>query len=347
MGREAKEENLMSSAPGSPSQVMAQMLSGYWISSCLCLAAKLGLADLLAAGPRSADDLAHATGTHGPSLYRLLRALASVGVFAEDEQGRFALTPLAEPLRSDVPESKRALAVMMGDEQYRCWGELEYSVRTGKTAFEHLYGKPVFDYLAEHPDKARNFDQAMVGVHGRESAAMCDAYDFSGFGTLVDVGGGNGSTISVVLQRAPNLRGILFDLPHVVERARADLESAGLAGRCRTVGGSFFEGVPAGGDAYLLRHIIHDWDEEKCRTILGNVRRVVPATGKLLVVEGVIPPGNDPSFTKLLDLTMLVMPGGKERTEAEYRALYEQSGFRLTRIVPTRSEVSVIEGVPA
>jgi hypothetical protein len=322
-----------------------QMLSAGWVSSCLHLAAKLGLADLLAGGPRPADDLARATQTHAPSLYRLLRALASVGVFAEDEQGRFALTPLAELLRSDVPDSKRALAIMQGGEMSRCWVELEYSIRTGKTAFDHLFGMGIFDYLGEHPEQARIFDLAMVGVHGLESAAMCDAYDFSAFATLVDVGGGNGSTLGVVLQRTPKLTGVLFDLPHVVERARANLESAGVAGRCRTVGGSFFDSIP-GGDAYLLRHIIHDWDEEKCLTILGNVRKVVPATGKLLVVEGVIPPGNEPSFTKMLDLNMLLVPGGQERTEEEYRTLYQRAGFRLTRVVPTRAEVSVIEGVP-
>ena len=339
---------MSSSASPSPPPVgvLMQMLSGYWVSSCLALVAKLGLADLLKDGPRSADDLAGATGTQGSALYRLLRALASVGVFAEDEQHRFGLTPLAELLRSDVPGSKRALALMLGGEQYRCWGELEYSVRTGKTAFDHLFGKPLFDHLAEHPEQAQVFDQAMVAVHGQESGPMCDAYDFSGFSTLIDVGGGNGSLIGVVLQRTPGLQGILYDLPHVVERAKANLRAAGVADRCLVVGGSFFEGVPAGGDAYLLRHIIHDWDEPKCLKILGNVRGVIPATGKLLVVEGVVPPGNGPSFTKLLDLNMLVVPGGQERTEAEYRELYRRAGFRLSRVVPTRSEVSVIEGVP-
>jgi hypothetical protein len=187
----------------------------------------------------------------------------------------------------------------------------------------------------------------MVGVHGRETGAMCDAYDFSGFGTLVDVGGGNGSLITTVLQRTPRLCGLLYDLPHVIERAKSNLAAAGVADRCTTAAGSFFESIPAGGDAYLMRHIIHDWDDERCRKILGNVRKVIPPAGKLLVVEGVVPPGNGSSFTKLLDLTMLVIPGGKERTAEEYAALYSRAGFRLTRIVPTASEVSVIEGVPA
>jgi hypothetical protein len=323
------------------------MLSGYWLSTSLYVAAKLGLADLVKDGPRTVQDLAESTGAHGRSLYRLLRALASVGVFAEDDQGRFGLTALAERLRSDVPGSQHALALMMGEEHYRAWGELEHSIRTGQNAFEKVYGKGIFDYLAHHPDLARIFDAAMVGVHGQETPAMCDAYDFSAFGTLVDVGGGNGSLISLVLQRTPRLRGVLYDLPHVVERAKENLRHGGVLDRCATVGGSFFESVPGEGDAYLLRHIIHDWDDGRCLQILGNIRKVIPPTGKLLVVEGVVPPGNGPSFTKLLDLTMLVVPGGMERTEQEYRDLYARAGFRLGRIVPTRSEVSVIEGVPA
>lgn len=321
---------------------MLQMMTAYWTSQCIHLTAKLRLADLVKAAPRTAEELAKVTGTHAPSLYRMLRALASVGVFQEDDQRRFHETDLSRTLESDAPFSQRALAEMMGDEHYRAWGELEYSIRTGKIAFDHVYGKPCFDWLAEHPEQAANFDAAMVGVHGQESAAMVDAYDFSSFGTLVDIGGGNGSLIKLVLERFPKLKGILFDLPHVIERAMPNLP----ADRCQAIGGSFFHSVPSGGDAYMMRHIIHDWDEPKCLTILGNVRKVIPPTGKLLVVEGVIPPGNGPSFTKLLDLNMLIIPGGQERTEDEYRQLYAKAGFRLTRIVPTRAEVSLIEGVP-
>jgi hypothetical protein len=340
-------DNSPLAADRSPSLVISQMLSGYWLAMALHVAAKLGLADLVKAGPRTAEDLARATSTHPRSLDRLLRALASAGVFAEDDQRRFGLTPLAECLRSDIPGSQRSLALMMGDEHYRAWGELFHSIQTGETAFEKVFGKPIFDYMAERPEVAKVFDEAMVGVHGAETPAMCDAFDFSCFGTLIDVGGGNGSLLTLVLQRTPRLHGILYDLPHVVARAEANLRAAGVLERCKRVGGSFFESVPAGGDAYLLRHIIHDWDDDRCLTILGNVRKVIPPHGKLLVVEGVVPPGNGPSFTKLLDLTMLVIPGGLERTEAEYRDLYARAGFRLARIVPTRSEVSVIEGVPA
>jgi hypothetical protein len=330
-----------------PQAVIQGMLTGYRLSQCLYVAARLGLADLLKDGPRSPADLATASATHAPSLYRLLRGLASVGVFAEDERGNFTLTPLAECLRSDVPGSQHARALMNGDEHYRAWGELLYSVRTGKPAFDRLFHKPIFDYLPDHPEAARTFDAAMTGAHGSETAAMLDAYDFSPFGTLVDVGGGNGSLLAEVLRRHPKLKGVLFDRADVVERARPRLAEEGLAQRCQVVAGNFFETVPPGGDAYLLRHIIHDWDDERSLSILRNCRQAMAPGAKLLVVEGVVPPGNGPSFTKLLDLTMLVIPGGKERTEAEYRDLYQRAGLRLTRVVPTRSEVSVIEGVPA
>ncbi len=333
--------------PPTPQQQLAGMITGYWVSQAVYVAAKLGLADRLADGPRTADDLARNTGTQPRPLYRLLRALASVGVFAEDAAHRFGLTPLADCLQSNVPGSQWAMAVMAGEEHYAAYGDLLSSVRTGRPAFETVYGQPVFDFLAEHPEQAALFDRAMVSVHGRETAAMLDAYDFSGVRVLADLGGGNGSVLTAVLGRHPALRGILFDLPGVAERARADIEAAGLAGRCQVVGGSFFESVPGGADAYLMRHIIHDWDDEHSARILRNVHRATGAGGRLLVVESVIPPGNEPAFAKLLDLTMLVIPGGQERTRAEYEALFQSGGFRLTRVVPTRADVSVIEGEKA
>ncbi len=330
--------------PLSPHEQMSRMLTGYWITQAVYVAAKLGVADLLKDGPRTAAELAQSTRTDAAALYRLLRALASMDVFTEGTDHRFSLTPLAECLRSDVPESQRSLAMMVGEEHYVAWGELLYSVQTGKIAFDKSYGMPVFEFLSRNPEKATIFDEAMVGVHGRESAAMLDAYDFSKIGTLTDIGGGNGSLLTAVLKKYPNMKGRLYDLPGVAERARKNIEAAGLADRCQVIGGNFFESVPAGADAYLLRHIIHDWDDEKSLTILRNVRRVIGPAGKLLLVEGVVPPGNEPSFTKLLDLAMLVIPGGKERTADEYKKLFETGGFELTRIVPTRSEVSVIEG---
>jgi hypothetical protein len=330
--------------PLSPQQQLAQMLVGYWMSQMLYVAAKLGLADLVKDRPRTADDLAAATQTNPRSLYRLLRALASTGVFAEDEARRFSLTPLAACLQSDAPGSQRAMAITAGELFYATWGELLYSVQTGKVGFDKVFGLPIFDYLSKNPQRARLFDETMVAVHGRETAAMLDVYDFSGIRVLADIGGGNSSVLTAVLQRHLQMRGILFDLPGVVERAKSNLQAAGLTNRCLAVNGSFFDGVPEGADAYLLRHIIHDWDDAKCTTILRNIHAVMPKDGKLLVVESVIPPGKEPCFGKLLDLAMMVIPGGEERTEEEYRKLFDGAGFRLTRIVATKAEVSVIEG---
>ena len=328
-----------------PRLTMLRMITSYWMSQAIHVAARLRLADRVKDGPKTSAALAQEAGVHAQSLHRLLRMLASQGVFAEDEQGRFRMTPLSECLL-DTPLSQYGVALMMGDEHYRSWGDLLYSIRTGKPAFDHVYGKPIFDYLAEHPEQAKIFDQAMTGFHGAETQAMVDAYDFTGIQTLFDVGGGNGSVLCTILRKYPAMKGVVYDLPNVVARTAESLKAAGLADRCRTVSGSFFESVPAGGDAYLMRHIIHDWTDEQCRTILGHCRKVMAAHAKLLVIEMVIPPGNAPSFGKLLDLNMLVLPGGQERTEAEYRALYQSAGFRLSRIVPTKSEVNIIEGMP-
>jgi hypothetical protein len=330
----------------SPHRILTQLISGYWTSQAIYAAAKLGIADLLERGPKTAENLAAVTGTQPRALYRLLRALASVGLFTERPPGTFSLSILGTGLLSNAPGSQRPMAIMMGEEHYRAWGEILYSLRTGKPAFDHLYGKPIFDYLAEHPEQARLFDAAMTSVHGPETRAMLNAYDFSTIGTLVDVGGGNGSVLRVVLKHHPAMKGVLLDRPDVVEAARATLREAGLEPRCQVVGGSFFKSVPPGGDAYLLRHIIHDWDDAEALAILRNCRQAMGPRSRLLLVESVIPPGNNPFFGKLLDLTMLVLPGGLERTEVEYRALFEAAGFRLTQVVPTDKEVSVIEGEP-
>lgn len=323
---------------------MARMITGSWISQMVYVAAKLGLADRLTGAPQTAEELALKTATDARSLYRLLRALASVGVFSENVGGQFRLTPLGECLRSDVPGSQWAMAVMMGEEHYRCWGDLYESVRTGRTAFDRLYGKPIFEYLADHPEQAKVFDAAMTSIHGRETQAMLDAYDLSGIGVLADIGGGNGTNLIGVLDRYPEMHGVLFDLPHVVERAKTNIGAAGLTGRCDVVGGDFFGAIPVEAEAYFLRHIIHDWDDEKAGLILRNIRRGMPPNAKLLVVEHVLPPGDEPSFGKLLDLNMLLLPGGVERTEAEFRWLFEEAGFRLSRIVPTEGDLSVVEG---
>jgi hypothetical protein len=318
---------------------LARLLSGYWYTQAISVAARLGIAELLRDGPRSAQELARATRTNPRALYRLLRALASLGIFAENE-GCFFLTPLAECL---LDPSTKAMATVRGEFQYRAWGELLHSVQSGRSAFEKVYGKPIFDYFSEHPETGKLFDHAMTGVHGRETDCMLEAYDFTGIRTLADIGGGNGSVIAAILQRYPAMHGLLFDLPAVVERARANTKAAGLEGRCHVVAGDFFEIVPPGADAYLMRHIIHDWEDDKSITILRNCRRAM-GQGKLLLVEGIVPPGNEPSVSKFFDLAMMVLPGGMERTEEEYRQLLDSAGFRLARIVPTRTWVSVIEG---
>ncbi|HEX3600133.1 MAG TPA: methyltransferase [Lacipirellulaceae bacterium] len=329
----------------SPHAQLDRMITGYWLSQAIYAAAKFGIADTLKSGPRSVEDLAKQTSTNANALYRLLRALASVGIFAEGPPREFSLTPLAEPLRADAPDSKRALALMSGDEQFQAWTEITYSIQTGKKAFDKVFGEPIFDYLSKNIEKAKIFDAAMVGIHGRESNAVQTAYDFSDINTIVDIGGGNGSQIVALLKANPNMRGILFDLPHVIERAKPNVAAAGLADRCELVAGSFFETVPAGADAYFMRHIIHDWEDEKSLMILRNCHRAMPTHGKLVVVESVIPPGNEPFGGKFLDLVMLLIPGGKERTADEYRDLFAKAGFNLSRIVPTGSEVSVIEAV--
>jgi hypothetical protein len=335
----------MDSTPSRQAE-MLRLISGYWISQSIHVAAVLGVADYLENGPKTSAELAAATGAHAHSLYRLLRALASVGVFAEDGHDRWRLTPLAECLLSDRPGSQRSLAIMNGEEHYRTWGDLLYSVRTGKPAFDHVFGKPVFDYIAGNPRSAAIFDEAMTGVHGAETAAMIEAFDFGRFRTIVDVGGGNGSVLTAILQQHPAVRGVLYDRPHVIDRARPRLDAAGVSDRCQTTGGDFFASVPPGGDAYLMRHIIHDWDDEKCQRILGNCCKVMTPPARLLLIETVIPPGNEPCFAKFLDLTMLAIPGGQERTEEEYRTLLGTAGFRLENIVSTTAGVSVIEGTP-
>lgn len=326
-----------------PAMKLGNMLFGFWISQGVSVVAKLGIADLLKTGPRTADELAATTKTHRLSLYRLLRMLASVGVFTEDATGRFSLTDVGEYLRTDIPGSQRAMAEMIGEEHFRAWCDLLYSVQTGLPAFDKVYGMPVFDWLSQHPEQAAVFDAAMVSVHGRETAAVLDAYDFSGVQTLCDIGGGNGSVLIATLQRNPHLKGMLYDLPGVIGRAKKNFEAAGLLDRTQLAPGSFFESIPAGADTYFMRHIIHDWNDEQCTTILKNVHKILPANGRVLVAESVIPPGNDPFFGKLLDLNMLVVPGGQERTAAEYKTLFAGAGFRLEGIVTTSTEISVIE----
>ena len=336
----------MDAGASPPRATLLQMMTGYWVSQALYVAAKLGIADLLADGPVDCEDLAAATNTHAPSLQRVLRALASVGVFTEVSPGSFALTPLAELLRTETPGSMSALAIMYAEEQYRAWGEMLHSVRTGEMAFDHQFGMGYFEYLAQHPEADRVFNEAMTGWTQQLVGAVVDTYDFSPFHTVVDVGGGYGALLATILRNNPGTRGILFEQPHVIASAEEELVAAGVADRCTFVGGDFFVEVPAGGDAYVLSQILHDWDDERCVAILGQCRRAMPDHGKLLVVELVLPPGDDPFLGKWLDLHMLVLLGGRERTATEYDALFRAAGFKLARVVPTSPGPSVVEAIP-
>jgi ubiquinone/menaquinone biosynthesis C-methylase UbiE len=321
---------------------MNQLIRGYWTTQAIFVAAELRIADLLADGPKGPQQLGLEAGVKGDMLYRVLRALASIGIFAEDTDGRFMLTPLAETLRGE--SGQRAYARLHGRELYQSWFKLLEAVRSGDAGFVEAYGMPAFEFFSKNPERGAVFDKAMTGHHGAEAEPMLDAYDFSGFKELVDVGGGNGGLLTAILRRHTQMNGVLFDLPTVVDRASAAVENSGLRERCRIVGGSALESVPAGADAYLMRHVLHDWRDEDAATMLRNCRNVMKPDGKVLVVEIVVPAGNDPSFAKWMDL-MMVTYGGKERSEKQYRELFRQAGLELTRIVPTKAGISVIEGV--
>lgn len=323
---------------------MNQLIRGYWVTQAIYVVAELGVADLLADEPKSPVELAKATGVNSDLLYRVLRALASMGIFFEADDGRFRLTPLGDTLQSERG-GQRAYAQLHGKDLYQSWGKLLEAVRSGQTAFVEAFGMPIFDYMSKNPDRGAIFDKAMTGHHGVETDPMLDAYDFSSFNEIVDVGGGNGGVLIGTLTRHPGLKGVLFELPKVADRARAAIENAGLQDRCRVEGGSFLESVPAGADLYLMRHVLHDWRDEDAAKILRNCRAAMRPGGKIVVVEIVVPAGNDPSFAKWMDL-MMITYGGKERSEKQYRQLFSDAGYQLTRVVPTRAVISIIEGVP-
>lgn len=320
-----------------------QMCGGSWITQGLWVAAELGIADLLTEGPQTTKELAKKTRAHTGALYRLLRALAGVGVFAQDEHGRFSLTPLADLLRTDAPGSQRAFVIMMGGEFHAAWGELLHSVRTGEPGFHERFGMPFFQYMTEHPERHSIYDAAMESVHGGETEPMLDAYDFSAFGTVADIGGGNGSVLAGILRRHPAIKGILFDLPTVAERTRSALSGSRLVDRIRIEGGDFFSAVPADADAYVLRHVLHDWEDPEAIAILRQCREAMTLGSKILVVEMVIPPGNEPSFGKWLDLMMLLV-AGRERTADEYSSLFSAAGLKMNRVIPTALDISIVEG---
>jgi hypothetical protein len=322
------------------------MVGGYRATQMVYVAAKLGIADLLVAGPRNVQELALATGAHAPSLYRLLRTLSSLGVFAEDASERFTLTPLAELIRSDTRDSLRPFVLSYGEPWWwKSWGNLLHSVQTGETAFDYLHGMGFFEFLEQDPEAAKIFNANMTAMTGPEAQGIVAAYDFAGIETLVDIGGGHGELLTNILRAHPGMRGVLFDQPGVIEGARDHLEQL-IAGRCELVAGSFFESIPDTGDAYILKDIIHDWDDERALHILRNCHSAMAGRARLLLIERVIPPGNEVAVGKMVDINMLVLTGGSERTEEEYRRLLEAAGFELIRIVPTRSGTSVIESLP-
>jgi ubiquinone/menaquinone biosynthesis C-methylase UbiE len=319
-----------------------QLLNGFRVTQVLYVAARLGLADMLKNGPQPVEALAATTGATPDALYRVLRVLASISVFEESTDRQFALTPLAALLQNDHPYGVRAQALFFGDEPYRAWGGLYNSVMTGANAYERVFGAPHFEYLAQHPDQNEIFNHAMSASSHQAAMAIVGAYDFSAAGTVVDIAGGQGVLIAAILLANPNLHGVLFDQPHVVENALPLLEAAGVADRCELASGDFFVAVPPS-DIYTLRHILHDWDDEHATQLLQNCHRALSAAGKLLVVEMVVPPDNRPSPAQAMDLNMLVMLGGRERTEEEYRSLLQGAGFRLDRVIPTHSPFFVIE----
>jgi hypothetical protein len=332
----------------SPAELVLQQSIGYMSSMCLYTAAKLGIADLLASGPKPVSVLASLGQCHEDRLYRVLRALASTGIFKEVAPRQFALTPLSESMRSDAPESTLPLILWMADPlHFRNYAELPHTVKTGEITFDHIYGKPVFDYLPTDKEEAESFHNAMTTLSNMVIPAVLDAYDFSGIGTLLDVAGGHGGVLCAILKRYPHMRGMLFDLESVVEGARKNIAQHGLTDRCSVVSGDFFKAVPEGADAIVMKHIIHDWDDEQALLILKNCRKALAGkkNARILLVESVIPADNQPHLGKFIDIEMMVFPGGRERSEEEFRQLFSKAGLRLNRVVPTKAPLWVVEAV--
>jgi O-methyltransferase domain/Dimerisation domain len=336
-----------------PPSALYRMITGFYVSQAIYVMARLGIADFLSDGPLDTEELAQRSTTHVQSLKRVLRLLVTAGLFTEDNRGRFALTPIGDQLSAGAPGSMRATALLFGGITQRAWGDLLYSVETGEPAFRQVFGQDSFAYMAKHPEEAANFDAAMGAFTAQIATAVAAAYDFSGFRRIVDVGGGNGALLAGILRESsnpPSLKGTLFDLPQIVERARPRLGEIGLADRCEAVGGDVFVEVPGGADAYLLKHVIHDWDDDRAVAILRNCRKAMSASAKLLIIEGVYPPQVDQSEASRRaaanDVNMLVCTGGRQRSEAEFRKLYTAAGFVLSRIITTDVPfASIIEGV--
>jgi O-methyltransferase/methyltransferase family protein len=327
---------------------LRRLINAYQVTQALHVAAVLGIADLLAGGGRTSDELAAATDAHPDTLYLLLRALASVGVFREEDDRRFTLTELGEDLRSDVPGSLAGWAAFVGrPASWEAWGALLHSVRTGENAYANVHGAGVWEHRSRHPEEQAAFDRAMTALTGHVNRSLLDAYDFGRFGTVVDVGGSHGTLLAALLAEHPDMRGVLFDQPQVVAAAEDALRAAGVADRCDAVGGSFFDGVPTDGDAYVLKSILHDWEDDAAAAILRRCRAAMSDSAVVLVVERLLGPPNTSPGPKFSDLTMLVAPGGRERSEEEFAALFADAGLRLAAVVPTASDFNVIEAAAA
>jgi hypothetical protein len=323
------------------------MVIAKWISQAIATAVEIGIPDRLSKGARRCSDIAKATGVSEDGVYRLLRALAGGGLFAESAGRRFKLTPMGQFLRTDHPESVAAYARFAGHEStWAPWGQLGYSVKTGMPAFDHVFGVSIFEYFSKNPEAGGIFNNAMTSISNAEAQAAAEAYDFKGVNTLMDVAGGHGLLLATILRRNRSMRGVLFDLPHVVAGAGPTFARASVVGRVQIESGDFFKELPSGADAIIMKHIIHDWDDESAKRILQTCHRALGPRGKVLIVEAVVPPGNTPHPGKMLDLQMLVLtPRGRERTKAEFEQLLRSAGFRISRIVATTSPVSVVEAV--
>ncbi|MDM0108648.1 methyltransferase [Variovorax sp. J22R24] len=329
-----------------PAITLRRLIDGYQVSQAIHVAARLGIADLLGDRSRTVDELAADTGTHAPTLYRLLRALAGIEILREGNGHVFELAPLGQQLRSDVAGSMAGWAAFIGSEGYwQAWTGLLHSVRTGENAFRHVHGADVWSYRAIRPEESALFDGAMTALSRQASAALLAAYDFGRFRTVVDVGGGTGALLAAILRAHPGLEGILFDQPHVVAAASAFMERAGVADRCRIEGGSFFEAVPEGADAYVLRAVIHDWDDVEAVRILTVVRKAMAADGRVLLVERIIAPPNEGRDAKFSDLNMLVAPGGRERTREAFELLLEPARLQAAAVIEAGG-FAVVEALP-
>ncbi len=328
-----------------PADILMQIGFGFAASAALNVVARLGIADLLDKGPQTTKDLAKATQVREDFLYRVMRTLASVGVFKEVSPRQFALTPVSEEMRSNQPGSMRDAICFLADPwHFKMYQHMVSVMKTGKTASEVDSGEDNWVIFERDKEEGARFNAAMTSISARMMPAILEAYDFSSINTLVDVAGGHGFVLTSILKKYPKMKGIVMDLPHVVEGANKAIQAQGLAGRAQGVSGDFFKAVPKGGDAYIMKHIIHDWDDEKSVTILKNIHTALQGVekGRVILLEGVVPPGNDPHPSKFMDIEMMMLPGGLERTEAEYRTLFKQAGFELRQIVPTKSPLSVI-----